>query len=135
VAYLSNPPTNDPCVHPEGNDSCSPQRVGRLGPAGILVSWDIYGFPNNGIDNAPGSPTTIDGRPARLQVKTPAAATDCALIGASKEVDAAVTITSLHGAGGLWRMTACLADPDADNAVSTAIAVARSLRLTAHAPS
>jgi hypothetical protein len=135
VAYLSNYPIHDPCVHLEGNVSCSPERLGRLDPAGVLVSWDIYGFPNYGIDNVPGSSTTIDGRPARLQVKTPAATTVCAIVGASKEVDVAVATTSLHGAGGLWRMTACLADPGAAKAISTAIAVARSLRLAAPPPS
>ncbi len=135
VADLGTGPLHDPCTHPDGNVACDPHNLGRLGRSGIYVSWYIYGFPNYGIDNAPGSLTTIDGRPARIQVSTAAAGSACATIGAVKEVDVAVATTSLHGAGGLWRMNACLADPGADEAVDIVIAVARSLRLSAPAPS
>jgi hypothetical protein len=135
VADLGTGPLHDPCTHPDGNVSCDPHNLDRLGRSGIYVGWEIYGFPNYGIDDAPGSPTTIDGRPARLQVITPAAESACATIGASTEVDVAVATTSLHGAGGLWRMNACLADPVTDKAIATVIAVARSLRLAAPPPS
>jgi hypothetical protein len=135
IAYLGTGPLHDPCTRGEGNLSCGPKNLGRLGPSGILVSWDIYGFPGVGIDNEPGSPTTIDDSPARIQVKRAVAGTQCAVIGAVTEVDVAVATTSSHGPGGLWRMNACLADPGASDAVDTVIAVARSLRLTAPSPS
>ena len=135
VADLGTGPLHDPCTHPDGNDYCDPAHEGHLGPSGILVSWDIYGFPNIGIDDAPGSPTTIDGRPARLQVITAAAGSACTIIGGNTEVDVAVATTAKHGAGSLWRMNACLADPVADDALATVIAVARSLRLAAPPPS
>ena len=134
VAFLSNNPLHDPCVRAAGDISCS-SPLSRLGPAGVLVTWAVVGFPGQGIDNVPGTHTTIDSRPARLVVKKPVAAATCGLIGASWEVDATVAVSSLHGAGGLWEMTACLANPGAATAVSSAIAVARSLRLTAPAPS
>ena len=62
VAVVSNYPTHDPCVRGNGSISCSATQFGQLSPAGILVTWDIYGFPGYGIDKAPGMPTTIDGR-------------------------------------------------------------------------
>ena len=99
IAYLGTGPLHDPCTHGEGNLSCGPKNLGRLSPSGILVSWDIHGFPGVSIDNEPGSPTTIDGSPARIQVKPAVAGTQCAVIGAVTEVDVAVATTSQHGAG------------------------------------
>ena len=135
VADLGTGPLRDPCTHPDGNDACDPHNLGHLGRSGSYVSWVIYGFPNYGIDNAPGSTTTIDGRPARVQIKSAATGSECATIGGSREVDVAVATTSLHSAGSLWLMNACLADPRADDAVDTVLAVARSLRLAAPRPS
>ncbi len=136
VAFLSTDATHDPCVRALGSVSCS-SPLNELGPAGVLVSWNIVGFPGQrGIANVPGSPTTIDGRPARQQIKTQVAGgTTCAQMGASEEVDVSVAVSSPNDASDLWEMTACVAGPGAAKAVSTALSVAHSLRLTAPAPS
>ena len=73
--------------------------------------------------------TTIDGRPARIQVKLAAAGTQCAVIGAVTEVDVAVATTSQHGAGHLADER--VSGRPGEEAVDTVIAVARSLGLRA----
>ena len=125
IAYVSNYPINDPCTHALGGTTCEPTNMARLGAGGVLIGWDIYGFPGYDIDKAPGTPTTIDGRPARIQVGPAAAGSACAVIGASEEVDVVVATTA-HGAGSFWRMNGCAVDP---SSLGTVLAVARSLQL------
>lgn len=131
VAYVSNYPINDPCTHALGGTTCEPTNMARLGAGGVLIGWDIYGFPGYDIDKAPGTPTSIDGRPARIKVGPAAAGSACAVIGASEEVDVVVATTA-HGAGSFWRMNGCAVDP---SSLGTVIAVARSLQLSAPAHS
>ena len=46
--------------------------MARLGTGGVLIEWDTYGFPGYDIDKAPGTPTTIDGRPGPHPESRPA---------------------------------------------------------------
>jgi hypothetical protein len=132
VAYLSNQPLHDPCSQTGQLRTCG-SPLNRLGPGGVLVSWQIVGGPPPlRLSSRPGAATTIGGRPAKVDVRSSSNPDQqCAALGASGEVDAAVLADTLPSHDELWTMTACLSDPQAATSVNNALAVARSLRLGA----
>jgi hypothetical protein len=85
--------------------------LSRLAPHGILVRWSANGFPLWNLDQQPGTPLTVGGRPAREQISGRAtlASTICASIGADEAISVVVAETYRYD---FYSMTACLRGPD-----------------------
>jgi hypothetical protein len=105
VVDLSTSRLHDPCIGgpAEGAMVCRGFPVDTLAPGGVLVRWDVHGFPDW---HMPKPNTTIAGRPA---VETKTSGGWCARLGGTETI--AVIIP--RGTPDNWyQMDACLTAPD-----------------------
>jgi hypothetical protein len=82
-----------------------------LAPHGILVRWSSNGSPRWNLDQQPGTPLTVGGRPAREQIRgrSKLTSTICGSIGADESISVEVAETVAYD---YYDMTACLGGPD-----------------------
>jgi hypothetical protein len=111
IVYLSDQPTHQPC-HAIANGRACGWPVDKLGAGHILVEWSANGFPGWKLSNVQGSPTTIGGQPARVNVSMPG---PCSSIGADRTISAAITRATPDN---WYGMTACLLNPGDTQAVT-----------------
>jgi hypothetical protein len=101
VVDLSTSPLHDPCVGgpAEGAMVCSGFPVDALAPGGVLVQWDVRGFPGFRL---PRPNATIAGRPA---VQTKTSGGWCASLGGTETI----TVKIARDPPDNWyQMDACL---------------------------
>ena len=68
LVFVSNQTMHDPCARTPTSIVCH-EPVGSLGPNGVLVEWDVDGYPGWTLAGTPGTPLRIGGRPARERVE------------------------------------------------------------------
>ncbi len=101
--YLSTQPVHDPC-RTNGNSTACGLPLRRLRPGGVLMVWQILGFPSTGL--GPGKRIRVGGRPA-TQVTTRAGI--CRTIGADRTIE--VLIETSPPPSSLTQVIACLRGP------------------------
>ena len=125
VAAVSNEPLRDPCSV-SGNSFTCGQPLDSLQEGALLVEWWNDGFPTWSIDNQPGTPTTVDGLPARYQ-QTPGSSGQCAGLGATTTM----TVVIANGpSGDYYEFDACMRGPNQALGISTATAILNSVVFT-----
>jgi hypothetical protein len=121
IALLSTERLHDPCIRTPNSVTCG-SPLAKLGPGGVLITWSQTGMVGQRITQHPGETVTVDGRQARVAVGD--ATTGCSMLaGTAREVDAAVVMSSDSGQDELWEMTACAAEPNAQQAANEAVAM------------
>ena len=106
IVYLSTGPQHDPCTvtyRPGVESSTCSYPVGTLPPGGVLVRWDLDGFPDFRLTKPN---ATIGGRPA-LETKTSGGW--CTSLGGTETI----TVMIPRDTPDNWyQMDACLSAPD-----------------------
>jgi hypothetical protein len=112
LIWLSTEPFHKPCTSTTEGDRTTVVcglPVSSLRPNGVLVRWSIGGTQGSSLDNVPGTPAIIGGRPARIQVVTSGPTFDgCRQLGGDEAIDA----RAAHQGGGFYFLFACLRGPD-----------------------
>jgi len=130
VAAVSNEPLRDPCSV-SGNSFTCGTPLDSLQEGALLVEWWSNGFPTWSIDNQPGTPTTVDGLPARFQ-QTSGSGGACIGLGATTSI----TVVIANGpSGDYYEFDACMRGPNQALQISTATALLNSAAFTSAATS
>ena len=106
VVFFSDQQMSSPCQTSADGSSvtCSGDAVAHLRPGGVSVYWFTNGTPSpNLFDTAPGTPTTINGAPAKVHI---GADSDCSSIGGRTSVTA--TVQRPGAANNVFVMRACV---------------------------
>lgn len=104
IVFVSDQPTGDAC-RAEGTTLRCGWPVSRLGRGGVLIVWENRGYPGWTLASAPGTTTSVGGRPARRHVARPGV---CAAIGADETLQVAIARPLKSN----WTsFTACLRGP------------------------
>ena len=106
VVFFSDQQMSSPCQTSADGSSvtCSGDAVAHLRPGGVSVYWFTNGTPSpNLFDTAPGTPTTINGAPAKVHI---GADSDCSSIGGRTSVTA--TVQRPGAANNVFVMHACV---------------------------
>lgn len=112
IVDLGNQATHNPC-HPASNGTSCVWPIDQLAPGHALVRWSANGFPGWTLDRAPGTATTVAGRPAREAIARPGG---CADIGADETITVAIARPGI--ADNWFGMTACVRSPGDAEAAS-----------------
>jgi hypothetical protein len=122
LVYLSTQPVHDPCSM-QGNTLSCGFPVGRLGPGGVLVTWNASSPPATGL--GPGSRIRVGGRPAR---RVDTAGGICRGIGADRTIDVLIQTSPLPSTP--TEFTACLRGPGLAQAEKSVDALLASTKFT-----
>jgi hypothetical protein len=122
LVYLSTQPVHDPCSM-QGNTLSCGFPVGRLGPGGVLVTWNASSPPATGL--GPGSRIRVGGRPAR---RVDTAGGICRGIGADRTIDVLIQTSPLPSTP--TEFTACLRGPGLVQAEKSVDALLASTKFT-----
>ena len=125
VGYVSNRKLHDPCrVLPNGKECGFP--LEKLSNGGVLVQWSfavpVMGV-GNGFRDAPGAPTVVNGRPAKLSTSS-ASSSVCTRLGGVRTVVAVIGLPQSETVD----MLACLGTR-ASSEASAVSAMFRSVRV------
>lgn len=128
ITYLSTEPLRNACSATGCNGETA---VRNLSPNGVLVSWSETSFPflapgQSGLSSAPGQPTTVAGRAAKLHIG--------GLDGACPHISAQEVFSVVIAGSGPYNwftMSACLRGPDLGSLEGEIKAMLKSTQLTA----
>lgn len=115
LVYLSNQTLGQPCSVDEDPPGSATRSITcghplkELLPGGVLVTWTSNGSPVwRGLEDARGTPTTVDGLPAKL-LKV-----EHGCPGLGGDVHVVLTVDRPRAPHNFFQMDACIAEPDAD---------------------
>lgn len=131
VVNISNQEMMDPCVTDETGTRCGGNPISQLEDDGVLVSW-VSGSGGYMTDaqhkewfrDAAGTPTTIDGQPAKIDAGAMDARPCEGIAGVERTVSAAILVDKRIPVG----IVACLRGPHLDRASTRVIKALRSIR-------
>lgn len=104
LLYVSTQPVRDPCRTKGKTVTCT-WPVDRLRPGDVLITLENRGFPGWSLDDAPGRPLRVGGRPAKHSIERPG---DCGAIGGEVTIGVAVASPLPDN---YTELTACLSGP------------------------
>ncbi|MGI8868296.1 MAG: hypothetical protein ACR2F6_05450 [Mycobacteriales bacterium] len=116
--FLSTQPLHKPCIHVYDRHgsrvvgTCAPL-LRRLTNNGLLIQWNSTQLPDRDpIDRAPGAPTALATRAAKVQVL--AAPKFCSSVGGKTLMTVAIGASAEPRSQRRWYVTACLGPKDID---------------------
>jgi hypothetical protein len=109
LVYLSTDPLHDPCQRTPSLITCH-FPIDSIGPNGVFAYWLEGRWSVLAVRRAPGTPTRIGGRPARVAISSSGSAVDgCRQLGGDEAVTALVARPVPHT---FDVFVACLSGPD-----------------------